>query len=60
MDRERSVFFVQCTVLAIVVAVSAYNLTLRTDSKFDVWFNLLTNSLALLVPFPLNVDYARG
>lgn len=61
MNRERSVLFVQCAVLLAVVAVAAVNLTIREDSCFEVYLNLLTSSLALIVPFPLfNVNPPRG
>lgn len=59
MNRERSVLIVQCSVLVIVVAVAAVNLTLRKDSCYDVWLNILTSSLALIVPFPINVNQPR-
>lgn len=54
MDRERFVLIVQCAVLAVVVGVAAINLTIKKDSCFDVYLNLLTSSLALIVPFPIN------
>lgn len=56
MNRERSVLILQCAVLAIVVSVAAFNLTTKQDSCFEVWFGLLTSSLTLIVPFPLNVN----
>lgn len=55
MNHERSVLVVQVAVLIIIVIVASVNLTIGSEKYFDIWLNILTSSLALIIPFPINV-----
>lgn len=51
LPKDEIQFFVQVSIITIVVFVSLYNLTIHAASR-DLWISLLCSSLGYILPNP--------